>query len=115
MVGRALDANRLDHVAAAHERVHLLEQLAATVEDAGAGGPQHLVPAERIEVASERAHVDALVRRALRPIDQHGRAGGLGPLDHVIDRVDGAEGVADLAECDEPWLLLQQLAELVLA
>src|SRR5579859_1866053 len=52
VVGRAVDADRLDHVAATHEWLHLLEQLAPAVEDAGAGRPQHLVPAEGVEVAS---------------------------------------------------------------
>ena len=66
-----------------HERVHRLEQLAAAVQDAGARWPQHLVAAERVEVAAQRPHVDALVRGALRAVDQHGRACGLGRGDHL--------------------------------
>ena len=98
VVRRALGADRLDHVAAGHERLHALEQLAAAVEDAGARGPEHLVPAEGVEVATERPHVNWLVGRALRAVHKYGRASLLA-FDAVV-AVDAADGVDAFGEDD---------------
>ena len=114
VVGRALDPHRADHVAACHERVHRLEQLAASVENSGAGRSEHLVAAERIEVAAQRAHVDRLVRSALRAVDEHGGARLLGRGHHLARGVDGSHRVADQVERDQLRAAPQQVRELVL-
>ena len=46
----AAQVDLADHLAAAHERRHRLEQLPAGPERTGAGGPQHLVAGEDVEV-----------------------------------------------------------------
>src|SRR5207245_2945344 len=114
VIGGALDADRLDHVATGHERVHRLEQLAASVQDAGACRAEHLVAAEGIEVASQCPDVHRLVRRALRSVDQYGRAGLLCGGDHVASRVDGAHRVAHQVERDQLRTALQKVCKLVL-
>ena len=90
-----------DHVAAAEERRHLLEQLAAGVQHADAGRPVDLVAGEAVEVGAERLHVDAQVRRGLRAVDQHHRARRVRPADDRIDRVDRAEHVGDVRYCKQ--------------
>ena len=79
-----------DHLAAGQERRHRLEQLAPRPQRAGAHRAEHLVAAERVEVGAERLDVDRHVRDGLGAIDQHERAGGVGHLDHLADRVDRA-------------------------
>ena len=114
VVGRALDADGLDHVAARLEGVHGLEQLAPAVEDPGAGRAEHLVAAEGVEVAAQRAHVNRLMGRALGAVDQHGGPGLLRGGHHLSCGVDGAERVADEVERDQLGPLPQQVRELVL-
>src|SRR5260370_10401 len=93
---------------------HRLQQLGGAVEDAGAGWAEHLVTAEGRKVAAERLRVDALVRSALRAIDQNGRAGGFGRGHHLPGGVDRPQRVADLSERNQPRRMLEQLVELVL-
>ena len=64
-----------DHLAAAHEGRHRLEQLPARPERTGAGGPEHLVARERVEVGADRLHVDRHVRHGLGAVDEDERAG----------------------------------------
>ncbi len=113
VISRALDADGPDHVPAGHERVHSLEQLTPAVQDSGAGRPEHLVPAEGVEVASQRAHVGSLVWRALRTVHQHRCAGCLGRRHHLLGRVDRPQGVAHLAKRHELRGALEELVELV--
>ncbi len=74
-------------------------------------GAEHLVAAERVEVAAERLDVDRHVRHGLRPVDQHERPGGVRHLDHLADRVDRAERVRDVGERDELRLQAQEHLE----
>ena len=90
-----------DHVAAGHERRHRVEQLAAAPQDAGAGRAQHLVAGEDVEVGAQLLHVDRQVRHRLGAVDEDERAGGVGHLDHLADRVDRAQRVRDVGEGDE--------------
>jgi hypothetical protein len=66
------------------------------------------VSRERVEVAAERAHVDAAVRHGLRPVDEHGDLARVGEPDDALDRVDRAEGVRDVADGDELRPLREQ-------
>ena len=69
-----LEGHRQDHVAAALEGLHALEQRRLAVEDADPGRTAHLVAGERVEVAVEVLHVDLQVRDRLRAVDQHRHA-----------------------------------------
>ena len=97
-----------DHVAAGHERRHRLEQLAASPQRPRAGGPEHLVAAEDVEVGADLLDVDRHVRDRLRAVDQDQRAGRVGHLGHLADGVDRSEHVRDVGEGDELGPQVQQ-------
>ena len=97
---RAVVVHELDHVAARLVRWHLLEQRAPSNQAAGAHRPAHLVPAERIEVDSERREVHGEVRRRLRAVEHDHRVRGVlahhrGDLAHRVDRPDGVRHVRE--------------------
>ena len=98
---RTAQVHLADHVAAGHERRHRLEQTAAGPERSGAGWAEHLVAGEDVEVGSQLLHVDRHMRHGLRAVDEDQRAGGMGHLDHLADRVDRSEHVRDVGEGDE--------------
>ncbi len=78
-VGRVAHLHHLDHLAAAHVRRQLGEQVVAAPEHADAGGPAHLVPGERHQVRAQPGHVGGLVRHPLRRVHHHHRADGVAP------------------------------------
>ena len=100
-----------DHVPAAEERRHRLEQLAAAVQHADAGRPVGLVTGPGVEVGAERGDVDRQVRDGLRAVDQHERAGGVRELGDLGDRVDRAEHVGDVADREQLRPAREQVAE----
>ena len=61
----AVQPDIADHLAAAEERRHRLEQLLACPQDADAGRAEHLVAGEGEEVDTEAAHVEGPVRDEL--------------------------------------------------
>ena len=73
--GRLVGRDGPDHVAAADERRHLLEQLAAAVQHADPGRPVGLVPGPGVEVGVDRAQIDGDLRHRLAAVDQRHRAG----------------------------------------
>ena len=99
--GRLLDRDLADHLAAHLERLHALEQLAASEERARARRAAELVRSEAEEVDAERLHVDAAVRDGLRGVDDHDRALLVGPGGEPVDRVDRAERVGDEVRGDD--------------
>ncbi len=64
----------------------------------GAHRAEHLVAAERVEVGAELLDVDRHVRHGLGAVDEHERAGRVGHLDHLADRVDRARA------CSMTWV-----------
>ena len=100
-----------DHLAARQERRHRLEQLPPRPQRAGTHRREHLVTAERIEVGTESLDVDRHVRDGLGAVDQHERAGRVGHLDHLRDRVDGPERIRHMGERDELRLEPEQHLE----
>ena len=93
--------DRGDHVAAADERRHRVEQRLAPVQDADPRRAVELVARPGVEVGIELAQVDRQLRNGLRAVDDDDRAGGVGALDDLGDRVDRAGGVGDVADGDE--------------
>ena len=87
----ALEADGLDHVAAAEERRHRLEDLAAAVQDADAGRAVGLVPGPGVEVGADGGDVDGDLRHGLRAVDDGHGAGGAGAGDDLGDGVDRPE------------------------
>ena len=67
--------------------------------------------AERVEVAAEFLDVDRHVRNGLRPVDEDEGAGRVRHLDHLADRIDRAERVADVGERDKLRLEAQEHLE----
>ena len=70
VVGRLLETDGEDHVAAALPRRHGVEDRLLAVQHAGAGRAVDLVRGERVEVAVELANVDVKMRNALRAVDE---------------------------------------------
>ncbi len=60
----------LDHVAAAQEGGHGLQDLLARPQHADAGRPQHLVAGKGQKISAQGLHVHRQVGHALRAIDQ---------------------------------------------
>ena len=75
--GEAVEAHVGDHVAAAEERRHRVEQRLAAPQHADAGRAAHLVAAERDEVGVPGLHVGDVVRHVLAAVDDRHRAGGV--------------------------------------
>ena len=90
--GRALALDARDHVPAAQERRHLLQQLPAAVEQAD-GGAERLVAGPGVEVGVDRAQVDGHLGHGLRAVDQADRAGRPGAPHDLGHRVDRAQDV----------------------
>ena len=103
----------LDHVAAADERRHLLEQLEPAVQHADPGRPVRLVAGPRVEVGVDRGQVDRDLRHRLGAVDHRERAGGAGAAHDLLDRVDRAEHVRHVHDRDELRALREQLVEVV--
>ncbi len=82
--------------------------LALAVEGADAGRTVDLVGRKDKEIAVELADVDREVGHRLRAVDQDRHAAGVGELDHLAHRVDGAEGVGDVDHSDDLRALRQQ-------
>ena len=99
--GRLLELDRLDHLAAAQERRHLLEQLLAAPQRARAARAGQLVAREGEEVAAERLHVDRAVRRRLRAVDDHDRVARVRPVADLADGVERAERVRLVHDRDQ--------------
>ena len=94
-------ADRADHVAAADEGRHRLEQLAPTVEDADPSRAVGLVTGPGVEVGVDRAEIDGNLRDRLGAIDQHLRPRLVGAGDDRLHRVDRPEHVGDVDHSDE--------------
>ena len=70
---RMVPKDLADHVPAAEERVHRLQQRAAAVKDSDARRAVQLVPGERQKVDVQLADVGGQMRDALSPVDEHER------------------------------------------
>ena len=100
-----------DHLAAAHERRHGLQELPARPERAGAGRAEHLVAGEDVEVGAEVLDVDGPWGTRLGAVDEHQGAGRVGLAHHLPDRVDGAQRVRHVGEGDQLGPRAQQHLE----
>jgi hypothetical protein len=67
VVGGLLEAHGQNHVAAALPGRHALEQRLAAVQHADAGGAEHLVAGEGVEIAAQFLHVDGMCGTAWAP------------------------------------------------
>ena len=74
----AVEADVGDHVAAAQERRHGLQQLLAAPQHADPGRPAQLVGREGHEVGAHGLHVGRVVGDELAGVDDGQRAGGVG-------------------------------------
>ena len=82
-----------DHLPAAEERRHGVEQLGPCPQAADAARAQHLVPGEAHEVGVPGRHVDRQVRHRLGRVDEDQRPRGVSGVDERPDVVDRAEHV----------------------
>src|SRR5690606_17941656 len=89
----AVEADLLDHLAAAEEGWYRLQVLAPGPQRAGAGGRAHLVAGEGVEVAADRGNVDRAVRHRLGTVDQGRDPAPARLAADVAHRDHGAEAV----------------------
>ena len=75
--GEPVEAHVSDHLAAAQERWHGVEDLAAAPKHADARRAAHLVATERQEVGAELVHIGREVGNVLAGVDAHGGTGGV--------------------------------------
>ena len=116
--GRSVQVDSLardgaDHVAAADERRHLLEQLAPAVQHPDPGRPVGLVPGPGVEVDVELAEIHRHLRHRLGAVDEHQRARRVRAARDLRDRVDRPEHVRDVDHADQLRLALEQRVERV--
>ena len=111
VVGRFLEGDGKDHVAAALPGGHGFQVLRLGVEHAHAGRAIHLVGRAGEEIHVELGNVDGHVGRALRTIQQHGHADGVGFRDDFFDGINGAEGVGNVHHGNELRALVQERIE----
>ena len=90
-----------------------LQMLGLAIEDADAGGAIGLVAGEDVEIRIEGLDIDGHVNGGLAAIDQHRDAAGMGELDDLLDRDDGAERVRHLGDGDDLGARAEQLFEFV--
>ncbi|MNI18140.1 hypothetical protein D3C73_715370 [compost metagenome] len=92
----AVEADFLDHLAAAQERRHRVQVLATGPQRTSAGRAAHLVAGDGVEVAADRGDIDLAVRCGLRAVDHGDDAALAGFATDLAHRVDGAEHVGDV-------------------
>ena len=63
-----------DHFAPAMEGFHRFEEFLAPIKNSCAGWAAHFVARERQEITADLAHVERLVARALRGVDERDRS-----------------------------------------
>ena len=103
--------NPIDHVPAAHERVHLREQLFAAIKHADASRPEKLVAGQSQEVDLGRHDIRRQMRHGLRPIDQDQSPDLMRPSREFFDRVNRPEHVGHPRHRDQLRLASEELIE----
>ena len=97
-----------DHVPAAQERRHRLQDRAPAVQHADAGRPVGLVPGPDVEVGVQLGDVDRQRRHGLGAVHQDHGAGRVRAARDLRDRVDRPDDVRDVRDRDELRALLEQ-------
>ena len=105
---RFIGSDGADHVTAADERRHLLQQHPAPVKHADPGRAVGLVAGPRVEVSVELAQVDRQLWHRLGAVDQHDRTGVMGAPGDLGDRVDRPDDVGHVNHSHELWTARQQ-------
>src|SRR5262249_20335415 len=121
VVSRLLERHRADHVSAALERGHLLQQSGFAVQDANSGGAVHLVSGKGVEVTVQSLHVDFKMGHSLCTIDQYRNTFLVCQLYNLADRIQGPKRIRDVCDrddlcagCEECFKLgKQQLATII--
>src|ERR1700676_3041808 len=101
VVGGFGEGHGQNHLTAGLPGRHALEHLFAPVEDADAGGAEHLMARECIEIAAQILHVDLHVGHGLCAVDQRDDAAGLGGGDQAADRQDGPQRVRHMCTSEQ--------------
>jgi hypothetical protein len=109
--GRLIRGNGADHVTAADERRHLLEQCPAAVKDADPCRAVGLVAGPGVEVGVDRRQVHRHLWDRLGSVDQHHGAHRVGTPDYLGDRVNGPDHVRDVHERDQLRLACEKRVE----
>ena len=103
-----VDLDVADHLAAAEERLHAVQQLLAGGQHPDPHGAERLVPGEPEEVDPQVVQPDPGVGHGLGGVGQDQGPGGMGPPGDLGHRVDGAEHVRHGRHGHHPGPLAQQ-------
>ena len=98
---RVAKVNGADHLAPAKEGRHRLEELPSGPENPRSGGPEGLVPAEGVKVATDGLDVHREVGGRLSAVEEDEGTGLVGPTNDLGHRVDGPQGVGDVGHGNE--------------
>ena len=110
-VGRAVAADRLDHLAAVEERRHFVEQFAPAVQHADAHRRQHFVTGKGEKIDAEVPDVHGLVRRALRAVGDEDRAVAAAQFGKSFEIVFHAQHVGNVRHRRQPRARRQRRGE----
>lgn len=94
----------LDHFASALPGGEFGKEVVMPPENTDAGGRVEFVAGKGEEIGTERCHVDGGVGDGLGGIHDHEGTCLFGGADHIVDGIDGAEGVGDPREGEESGL-----------
>ena len=106
---RRPEVDLTNHLAPAHEGLHLLQAVLLAVQDPDARWPEHLVAAEGEEVTIDLLDIDRHVGNALRRIDDADRTNLVRALRDLLDRIDRAEDVRAVRDGNDLRPLRDQL------
>jgi hypothetical protein len=109
VVDRLVEGDFEDHIAATLPRRHGLKQRLTSVQHARARWPEHLVPGERVEVATEFLHVNIQVWYALGAIDEYGDAAHFGMFNDLAYRAHGAQCIRHMRHAYEKGLVIDEI------
>ncbi|MNV64856.1 hypothetical protein D3C71_1575180 [compost metagenome] len=96
VIGDTIQRHGFYHLAAALIGLHFGQQIIFAVEHADAGRPVELVAGHDVKIGIEFADIDLCMYCALRAVDEHGDATGMGDLDDPLDRIHRAQNVGHM-------------------
>src|SRR5207244_6368601 len=99
-------SNLAHHTATAHQRTHIFQQVALTIQDTNTGWSEHLVGAKAQEIDIEGPHIYRKVGNTLCCIEQNDGSGCMSEGDHLLSRIDGAQHVRHVCKGYKFGLLL---------
>jgi hypothetical protein len=110
---RLLIAHELDHVTAHLPWSHDVEQCPPPPQSAAPHWCAHLVSAERVEIDTERLHVNGEMRHGLCAVAYNNRARGMGHLSDLCNRTDRSQHIGNVWQHDRLYASVEQCPQMI--